>query len=178
MKSFRNAIAYFTFFALLAVVLLSACSNSVITAPSPVAPSNTVETITETTTLPDVKLPSPPAILPDTRIEVVYFHMPYRCGACICMEEQAAYVVETYFQEELASGKLVFHICDLGDRNKAPLFRKYDAFGSQLFVNTIIDNADHIRDIREIWSWNCERDKQGFDDRVKNAIEHALKEIG
>jgi hypothetical protein len=72
---------------------------------------------------------------------------------------------------------LVFQICELGDRSKADLIRKYDAYGSQLFVNTIINNADNIENIKEIWSWPCETDKQGFNDKVRNVIEQALKEI-
>ena len=111
---------------------------------------------------------------PADKVEVVYFHRPQRCTKCICFEERVSYVVETYFQDELNSGRLTFQILNLGDKGNAVAARKYSAVGSQLFVNTIVDDVEHIRDVQEIWSWGCTSDQEGFDQAVKLVIERSL----
>ena len=108
------------------------------------------------------------------RVDVVYFHRPQRCPTCLCFEERIVYVVNTYFQDELKSGKLTFGVYNIGDSKNADIARKYGAVGSQLFINTVKDGTDHIRDIKKIWSWNCRTNKQGFDQQVKSAIEQSL----
>ena len=75
----------------------------------------------------------------------------------------------------MKSGKLTFEILNLGDEESAVIARKYNAVGSQLFINTITNGIDHIRDIQEIWSWGCTKNAQGFDESVKNIIEESIR---
>ncbi len=109
------------------------------------------------------------------RVDVVYFHRPQRCPTCLCFEERIIYVVKTYFQDELNSGKLTFGVYNIGDSKNAAIVNKYGAVGSQLFINTVRDGVDHIKDIQGIWSWGCRGNKQGFDQQVKSVIEQSLK---
>lgn len=154
--------------------LLSACTSTVTTVNPPLEkPSASVEQPSPT----PAAIPQPPPELPANRVEVVYFHMPMRCATCRCFEERADYVVKTYFKNELASGKLTFEICDLGNKKKAALIRKYNSFNSQLFINTIINNTDQIEDIKDIWNWRCTGDKEGFDAKVRSVIEQSLAQI-
>lgn len=146
---------------ILAVGLLCACGNpSPAVTPPPEQPSEP----SETTTAPD-------------RVDVVYFHRPRRCVTCLCFEERLRHVVRTYFQDEVDSGKLTLEVLNLGDKENAATVNKYGAFGPQLFINTVRDGADHIRNIEEIWSWGCRSDKEGFDQAVKNLIEQSLEEV-
>ena len=108
---------------------------------------------------------------------MVYFHMPQRCTTCLCFEERITYVVKTYFQNEMASGKLTFIVCELGDARKAALIRRYNAFTTQLFVNTIKNNADNSKYIEEIWSWRCIADKNGFAEKMRNLVEQSLEKV-
>lgn len=159
---------------ILAVGLLCACGNSspAVTPPTeePSAPPAVTpppeqpSELSETTTAPD-------------RVDVVYFHRPRRCVTCLCFEERIRHVVKTYFQDEVDSGKLTLEILNLGDKENAATVNKYGAFGPQLFINTVRDGADHIRNIEEIWSWGCRSDKEGFDQVVKNLIEQSLEEV-
>jgi len=96
---------------------------------------------------------------------------------CLCFEERLRHVVRTYFQDEVDSGKLTLEVLNLGDKENAATVNKYGAFGPQLFINTVRDGADHIRNIEEIWSWGCRSDKEGFDQAVKNLIEQSLEEV-
>ena len=157
---------YLPLLVLLLVGLLCACaSSSPVTAPPPDESSQPPETISPP--------PDQPSGLPD-RVDVVYFHRPQRCKKCICFEERVSYVVETYFQDDLTSGKLTFEIFNLGDDENAAIANKYGAVGSQLFINTVRDGIDHITDIQDIWGWGCTNNEEAFDNAVRNTIAQSL----
>jgi hypothetical protein len=161
---------------LVIVLLFFACSSPPAqqTAP-PDKPATPYEmTITpsdnsSTSQTPDESIGSP------DRVDVVYFHRPQRCPSCLCFEERIRYVVSTYFQNELDSGKMTFGVYDIGDSQNVDIVNKYGAVGSQLFINTVKDGKDNIKDIQDIWSWSCRTNKSGFDQQVKNVIQQSLK---
>jgi len=159
---------------ILAVGLLCACGN-----PSLAVAPPTEEPSAPPAVAPPAEQPSEPSettTAPD-RVDVVYFHRPRRCVTCLCFEERLRHVVKTYFQDEVDSGKLTLEVLSLGDKENAATVNKYGAFGPQLFINTVRDGADHIRNIEEIWSWGCRSDKEGFDQAVKNLVEKSLEEV-
>ena len=111
---------------------------------------------------------------PADKVELVYFHRPRRCEACIYVEERVGYIVNTFFQEESMNGRLTYQIFDLGDKENAAIANKYGAIGSQLFVNAKKDGTEHIRHIDRIWYWDCLDDQEFFDKTVKDIIKQAL----
>jgi hypothetical protein len=127
---------------------------------------------TDTTTTAPVQ--SSQLIGPADKVEVVYFHRHRRCEACTYAEERISYIVKTYFQDELNSGKLTFGIYDIEDKDSAALAKRFGAIGSQLFINRIKDGIDHIRYIEEIWYWGCIDNEEVFDRTVQNVIKKAL----
>lgn len=164
-----KAKTYLLLIVILAIGLLCACANPAPpTTPPPDNPS-------ESPNVPQV--PNEPSNALD-RVDVVYFHRPQRCPTCLCFEERIRYVVSTYFQKELNSGKLTFGVYNIGDSKNADIVKKYGAVGSQLFINTVKDGTDHITDIQKIWSWGCRSNKAGFDQQVKSVIEQSLKGEG
>ena len=155
---------------ILAICLLFACGSPASTTSheEPSVPSGS-------TAISQNEPSKPPHTILADRVDVVYFHRPRRCVTCLCFEERIRYVMKTYFQNELNNGELTFQVCGIGDRQNAAIVKKYGAIGSHLFINTVSDGTDHIRDIQEIWSWHCTSDKQGFDQKVKNVIEQSLR---
>jgi hypothetical protein len=153
---------------MLAVGLFCACTSPSIppTSPPDESPPQSDETPTSQTPVETPNLVE--------RVDVVYFHRPQRCPTCLCFEERIIYVVNTYFQDELNSGKMTFQVCNIGDSKNAAIVKKYGAISSQLFINTMKDGTDHITDIQDIWSWHCTRNKEGFDQQVKNVIQQSL----
>ena len=160
----------FAIVAVLVVGLLCACTSQAAT-PTPPPEEPTVPS--EITTTP----PDEPSTSQNQRVDVVYFHRPQRCVTCLCFEERIRYVVSTYFQSELDSGKMTFGVYNVGDSKNTSIVKKYGAYSSQLFINTVKDGTDHIRDIQDIWSWRCTSNKAGFDQQVKSVIEQSLEEI-
>ena len=68
--------------------------------------------------------PSDTSLGPADRVDVVYFHRTQRCPKCIHAEESINYTVETYFADELASGKVTFQVLDVQDEENAAIVKK------------------------------------------------------
>ena len=107
------------------------------------------------------------------RVEVVYFHRTQRCYSCQYVEAGARYTVETYFKDELATGKVTFKVVNLQDKENAAIVKKYRAFTSSLFINTIKDGSDHIKEATDIYLLIGKDD--AFVKALKSKIERSLR---
>ena len=106
------------------------------------------------------------------KVEVVYFYWPQRCTGCIYAEDTTLYTMETYFADEMDSGKITWATYDVAAEENAATVEKYEAYTSSLFINTITDGTDHIEQLTEIWSVLGE--DEAFIEVVKSAIEQSL----
>ncbi len=167
-NSFQRYLGVFVFFiaGLLLIVLLG-CSA---TAPPP-----TQQPGGEPSSEEAVNLTPPETTALPVKVDLLYFHRPQRCTKCLCFEKRVSNVVSEYFQDEINSGQLTFQTLNIGDKENVALVNKYGVVGSQLFINTIINGEERIRDIREIWSWDCTSNTDRFDREVKETIELSLK---
>jgi len=125
---------------------------------------------------PEVPSTSDTSSTPADRVEVIYFYRAQRCYSCIYAEEGTRYTVETYFADELASGKVTFEAFNVEDKKNATIVKKYGAFTSSLFINTIRDGTDHIEEVTDIW-FLLGKD-EAFMEIVKSKIEKRLKGEG
>ncbi|MBN1368983.1 MAG: hypothetical protein JW954_01940 [Dehalococcoidaceae bacterium] len=114
------------------------------------------------------------SVVPE-RVDVVYFHRAKRCVTCLCFEERITHALEKNFMDEVKSGKITYEVVNLGDKTNKDLAVKYGAISSQLFINTVIDGADHIEDVMDIWDWNCRTDGEGFEANVRDVIDARLR---
>ena len=105
-------------------------------------------------------------------VEVVYFHRSQRCSSCLRAEDSIRRTIETYFRDELASGKLVFKVLNVQDEVNAATVEKYGAAGSSLYINEIKDGSDNIEEVTDIW-FLLNNDK-AFIKAVKSEIEKHL----
>jgi hypothetical protein len=112
---------------------------------------------------------------PGLKLEVVYFHAPFRCATCLCWEEQITYVINTYFASYLINGTMTYQVLDLGDYNNNDMARKYGTSSSQLFINRIVDGKDNIKYIQDLYQWQCLTSKTAFDNAVKEVIQKSLE---
>jgi hypothetical protein len=108
-------------------------------------------------------------------VELVYFHRTKQCYSCRYAGDTTKYTVETYFADELASGKLVFKKVDVQDKANASIVERYGAYGSSLFINDIVNGIDHIEPVTDIW-YNVGKDEK-FIKVVKDVIEKHLGNI-
>jgi hypothetical protein len=109
---------------------------------------------------------------PADRVDVVYFHRTQRCYTCLYAEEHTRYTLETYFADELASGRVTFQSIDVQDEANADIVNKYGAYTSSLFSNTIKDGSDHIEQVTDIWL--VIGADEAFVEIVKSKVEKSL----
>ncbi|TET60427.1 hypothetical protein E3J48_06705 [Candidatus Aerophobetes bacterium] len=81
--------------------------------------------------------------------------------------------MEAYFADELASGKVNFEALNVEDKENAAIVKKYGAFTSSLFINTIKDGTDHIEEATDIWL--VLGNDEAFVEALKSKIEKSLK---
>jgi len=127
-------------------------------------------------TSPTTPPPSDTSLGPADRVDVVYFHRTQRCYSCIYAEDGIRYTVETYFADELASGKVTFKVINVQDKENADIVKKYGASYLTLFVNTVRGGTDHIEEVTDIW-FLIGNDEE-FTEVVKNKIEKSLEGEG
>ena len=121
---------------------------------------------------PDNSSSLPPSI--SNGVEVVYFHRAQRCSGCIYAQNMTEYTLNTYFADELQSGKIVFMAVNLQDANNSAMVQKFGAYTSSLFLNDIKGGVDNISEVTDIWFVLGDNDK--FVNVVKSAIEERLSD--
>jgi hypothetical protein len=178
-----------------AVILLTGCastSSAVVTTPAPVktdaqqsaqssaaqpsTPANQAPVQTESKPGSNASVTSGAKTVEplSTRVDVIYFHVNQRCVTCLCFEEHVNKVIEKYYGDDIASGKLTYRVLNAQIPENAAIAKKYGAVGSQLFINRIVNGFDDIEDIQSIWNWNCRNNPNGFQLKVKNVIDLGL----
>ena len=109
------------------------------------------------------------------RVEIVYFHRDRRCYSCTRAEQLITYTIDTYYQKEVNSGKLVYKVLNVQDEANAAIAGKYGAYGSSLFLNEVRDGVDHIERVTDIWFLLS--DAEAFAIRLKSHIDEHLGDL-
>ncbi len=109
---------------------------------------------------------------PADRVDVVYFHRTQRCPTCIYAEEGTRYTLETYFKDELDSGKVTFQVINVEDEENAAIVQKYGASYRSLYVNTVIGGTDHIEEATD--TYLLIGNDEAFVKALKSRIEKSL----
>ena len=107
------------------------------------------------------------------KVEDYHFHATRQCYSCKTVGNYAEETINTYFANELESGKIIFdHInVDLPE-NKA-LVDKYEAKGASLLIGVYGKDGSFSKQ-EDINVWYKIDNKQGYIDYLKNVIESRL----
>jgi len=107
------------------------------------------------------------------KLEIYHFHGTHQCASCIAVGQLAEETVNTYFADELKSGKIVFgHINGELPENR-DLVVKYSATGSSLWLGTYDANGFHKEENVNVWYKI--NDKQDYMQYLKGVIEQKLR---
>jgi hypothetical protein len=118
--------------------------------------------------LPEVEEPED-----DIRIELYHFHGRAQCYSCIRLGELAEKTANTYFSEEMESGKLVFGHVNYDLPEGKELKEKYGVTGSSLWIGALIGNE--FSKEQDIKVWYRLSDESDFMSYLKGVIEKRLK---
>ncbi len=110
---------------------------------------------------------------PADRVDVVYFHRTQRCYTCRYAEDGTRYTLETYFADELASGRVTFQVINVEEEANADIVEKYNnASYLTLCINTVTNGTEYIEEVTDIWL--VIGNDEAFVEVVKGKIEKSL----
>lgn len=110
------------------------------------------------------------------RIEVIYFHAEHRCRACLNIEEFTRNTLNTYFQKELQDSTITFQTYNVDKEENYPICEKFEAFGSELFLNVIRNGTSKKINLTDFAFLNSS-DKAKFTRDLKAEISNELKNL-
>ena len=106
------------------------------------------------------------------KIEIIHFHGTNQCTSCITVGAYAEETVNTYFADELKSGKIVFaHINGELPENREKVIL-YGATGSSLWIGVYDDTGFHAEQNTNVWYKTG--DKEGYKTYLKGVIDKRL----
>ncbi|MFW6383256.1 MAG: nitrophenyl compound nitroreductase subunit ArsF family protein [Nanoarchaeota archaeon] len=106
------------------------------------------------------------------KLEIYHFHGTNQCPSCITVGDYAEETVNTYFKDELESGKIVFDHINGGVPENKELVQKYGATGSSLWLGVYDDGEFTAEQNTKVWYKI--KDKQAYMDYLKGVIEEKL----
>ncbi len=110
------------------------------------------------------------------KIEVIDFHSTHRCMTCNAIESNTKYTLDTYFANELKSGKITFQSINVDEEKNYKMAEKFEAAGTSLFLNIVINNKETIINLTD-FAFSKGRDKEVFSGLLKAKIDKLLKKL-
>lgn len=110
------------------------------------------------------------------RIEVIDFYSTHRCMTCNAIESNTKYTLDTYFSDELKSGKISFLTINVDEKENYEMAEKFEAAGTALFLNVIINGKEHPINITD-FAFFKGREKDKFSKELKLKIEKELNRL-
>ncbi|NVO67334.1 nitrophenyl compound nitroreductase subunit ArsF family protein [Methanofollis tationis] len=84
-------------------------------------------------------------------VELFHFYGSNRCTSCIILGDLAEMTVNTYYAEELESGRLVFSHIDVGVPENREIVERYGPTGSSLWIGIYDENGFHAEELIAPW---------------------------
>jgi|GEM_PF-1060455 len=108
------------------------------------------------------------------KVQIYEFHSTNRCYSCITMGQYIKATVEGSFQPELKSGKLEFREINVDLPENKEVAAKFQAAGTSLFINAIIDGQDNIQE--EAQAWRLLGNQKSFSDYLTKKLRGMIGE--
>jgi len=107
------------------------------------------------------------------KVEVIDFHSTHRCMTCNAIEANTKYTLETFFSEAIKSGEVTLQVINVDLEENATISEKYEATGTGLFLNVVVDGKETPIDLTEFAFMNG-TDQVAFSTQLKVKIENQL----
>lgn len=85
------------------------------------------------------------------KLEIYYFHRTVRCYSCRTVGQYVREVIEQKYTKQLKNGVIDFRELNVELLENKEIAKKYQASGSSLFINRIINNRDNIEQDTNVW---------------------------
>ena len=110
------------------------------------------------------------------QIEVIDFYGTHRCTTCNDIEANTKYTLETYFSDELKSGKITFQTINVDKKENEQIAIEFQAAGTALFLN-VINNKKATKIELTDFAFKKGSKKEVFSNELKQKIQEQLEKI-
>jgi thioredoxin-related protein len=108
------------------------------------------------------------------RLDVYCFHGTRQCETCKNMKANTKTTLDKYFASQLKDSSIVFSIVDVDDEKNEKLAEKFQATGTALMINKIVNGKDSIVDWSD-FAFEKANNESEYISELKTMIERALK---
>ena len=116
-------------------------------------------------------------IKPD-RVELIYFHTTNPCHCMAVVGDNIKYAVDTYFKDEVASGKVMLTMIVSDDPANAGMLKKYDAMVFSLFIREVRGDSERVYPVSEIWEMTGDANRDRLVDFIRVTLGNVLEGKG
>lgn len=105
-----------------------------------------------------------------------YLHGNIRCASCLQIEKYSREVIETFFQPELDSGKLVFEVINVQEPENEHFLKDYQLYSWSLVIS-LRRNKKEVKYLNLTKVWDYLHDRPKFFSYVHEEINRMLSEL-
>lgn len=106
------------------------------------------------------------------KIELFHFHGKSQCVSCVTLGDLAEETVNTYYSEELGSGRLVFGHIDVSLPENREVFEQYGPTGSSLWIGVYDQNGFYKQEL--LGPWYMLNDPLRFKTYIRTILDQQL----
>jgi hypothetical protein len=129
-------------------------------------------TLASTTTTTTTSSTTTSTTFSPLKVEVVFFFPNYPCANCKEVGDYAQETIDTYYQEEIFAGTLVFKKANYFDPQNRDLIKKYGPESSSLWIGTYSEGKFYKE--MKIGVWYKTGNKRDYMEYLKEAIDKRL----
>jgi len=107
------------------------------------------------------------------KVELIYFHTKVACHCMMTVEDNIKYAVDTYFVNEIATGKVKLTMVVSDDPANVEIVKSYDAMPFVLFIKETRGNKTRIYPVSDIWNMTGDDNR----DKLINFIRVTVTDI-
>jgi len=106
------------------------------------------------------------------KLQVYYFHRTQRCYSCLTIGKYIKETIEDNFTDEIQNRTIDFQEINVELSENKEVAKKFEASGSALFINAVINNQDNISQDTNVW--RLVADENQFKSYLKNKLDSLL----
>lgn len=108
-------------------------------------------------------------------VEVYYFHPTERCPVDQAIEENTRQTMQTYFANDIKSGKIKFQVLNTEDKANSKIISRFEINAQALYLVKVVNGKDVQTDLTAFAFDYGKSNPQMFRMRLRDEITDALK---
>ena len=112
----------------------------------------------------------------EAKVIAYYFHTTSRCQSCYTIERYTKEAIESNFEDELSSGKLVFKLVNIEEKENEHFLSDYQLYTKSVVLSLVKDGKEiRSKNLKQVWELLRNRDM--FYKYIKEETRGFLAEI-